>query len=46
MGGVCGTYGRQEMWKKRLSWGDPREGHNLEYQGVDGRIILQCIFKT
>ena len=30
----------------RLLWGDPREGNNLEYQDVDGRIILKCIFKT
>jgi len=27
-------------------WGDPTEGNDLEYQGLDERIILKCIFKT
>jgi hypothetical protein len=31
--------------KKRLWWGDLREGVYLEYLGVDGRIILSWIFK-
>ena len=25
-------------------WGDPREGEHLEDLGIDGRIILKCIF--
>jgi hypothetical protein len=29
-----------------FTWGEPREGNDLEYQGVDRRIILKCIFKT
>ena len=28
------------------SWsGDPRDGYHSEDPGVDGRIILKCIFK-
>jgi len=30
--------GNVETW---FTWGDPREGNDLEYQGVDGRIILK-----
>jgi hypothetical protein len=37
------------MWKRELHtgfwWGHLREGDYLGDQGVDGRIILTCIFK-
>jgi len=44
MGGACSTYGRREV-HKGFWWGDLREGDNLEDVGIDGRIILQWIFK-
>ena len=28
-----------------LYWGNLREGGRLEDSGVDGRIILKCVFK-
>ena len=43
MGNVCSTYGGEkytEFW-----WGDLREGHHLEDQAVDERIILRWIFR-
>jgi hypothetical protein len=38
------------MWEKRNAymvfvWGNHRERDHLEDLGVDGRIILKCIFK-
>ena len=41
MGGECGTYGRWERSKHGFGGGELRE-RDL---GVDGRIILKCIFK-
>jgi hypothetical protein len=43
MGGACSTYGKEA--NTRFLWGNPRERDHLEDQGVDGRIILKCIFK-
>jgi len=39
------------VWKKeevptRFCWAYVRERNNLEDLGVNGRIILKCIFKT
>jgi len=38
-------WGRGET-HTRFWWGDMREGDYFEDQGVDGRLILNCIFKT
>ena len=36
--------GRREL-RTQLCCGDIREGYHLEYLGVDGMIILKCVFK-
>jgi hypothetical protein len=43
MGGACSPYGRKVHTEFR--WGNQRERDHLEDPGVDGRIILKCIFK-
>jgi hypothetical protein len=35
----------REAVHKRFWWGNLREVDNLEYLGIDGRIILKHIFK-
>jgi hypothetical protein len=44
MGGACSTYGEREVHTE-FWWGDLREGDHLGDLGVDGRIMLKCIFK-
>jgi hypothetical protein len=47
MGRACSTYGKGERSVTyRILVGKPEEGDNLEYSGVDGRIILKWIFKN
>jgi hypothetical protein len=38
------VWGRREV-HTGFWWGHPREGDHLGDPGVDGRIILKCIFK-
>jgi len=45
MGGDCSTYGGQEKCMEMFWWRDLRERHHLEYLSLDGRTILQWIFK-
>jgi hypothetical protein len=45
MGGACSTYrGMGEVYTG-FGWGNLRERDHLDEQGIDGRIILRCIFK-
>jgi len=45
MGGACSTYaGRGEAYTG-FWWGNLRERDHLGDPGVDGRIILRCIFR-
>ena len=45
MGRVCSTYGRQEECIQGFWREDLRERGHLEDEGIDGRIILKCVFK-
>jgi hypothetical protein len=45
MGWACSTYGGKERCIQEFGWGDPSEGDHLGDPGIDGRIILKCIFK-
>jgi hypothetical protein len=45
MGGVCSTYGEEERCIEFFGWGNLRERGHLGNPGIDGRIILKCIFK-
>ena len=43
MGGICSTYGGEVyagFW-----WGNLSKRDHLEDPGVDGRVILRCIFR-
>jgi hypothetical protein len=44
MGGKCSTCG-EGRGVAVLWWGNLRERDNLGNPGVDGRIILRCIFR-
>jgi hypothetical protein len=46
MGGLCGTYGRQETCMQGFGGGDLMERDHLEDVGIDWKIILKWIFKT
>jgi hypothetical protein len=44
MGGACSTWGRDEVFAG-FWWGNLRERDHLEDPGMNGRIILRCIFR-
>ena len=44
MGGHVARVGKTEV-HKRFWWGNLWEGDQLGDPGIDGRIILKCIFK-
>jgi len=44
MGGACSIYGGEEVYTG-FWWGTLRERDHFEDIGVDGRVILKCIFK-
>jgi hypothetical protein len=46
MGRACSTYGGKREVHTGFWWGALREGDHLGDPGVDGRIILNWIFKT
>jgi len=45
MGGSCITYERERNVYTGFWWRNLRERDHLEYQGVDGRIILRRNFR-
>jgi len=45
MGGAFNVYGGEERRVQGFWWGNLRQKDHLGDPGVDGRIILRCIFK-
>ena len=45
MGGTCTAYGGGERPDTGFRWGNLRERDHWGDPGVDGRIILRCIFR-
>jgi hypothetical protein len=45
MGGVCSAYGGEEIHIQDFGGENLREIGHLEVLGVDGSIILRCIFR-
>jgi hypothetical protein len=46
MGSACGEYGGKESCIQGFGGGNLKERDHLGAPGVDGRIILRCIFRT
>jgi len=44
LGWACSGYGVRGQASRGFWWGNRREGDHWRYPGLNGRIVLRCIF--